>query len=150
VKAIPYYSLIKYIMVLGFKTIIKPTNTPTEFVEKTLNGRKKHTLRKGNRWKAGRSIQMATGVRTKNYKQFNADRPDLQKCISTQDIKLIINERLPDCKIIVDGKLLSYEEERKLAWNDGFNSVVDFWYWFLGLKQSELPDQIVHWTDLKY
>jgi len=61
-------------MVLGFKP---------QFVPKILDGTKIHTLRKDatQRWKPGRSIQFATGVRTKNYKTFREDGEC--KCVQT-------------------------------------------------------------------
>jgi len=71
-------------MVLGFEQ---------QFVEPILSGTKIHTIRedKHNRWKPGRSIQMATGVRTKNYNQFNED-----ECVSVQEIKILYFDGDPD------------------------------------------------------
>lgn len=136
-------------MILGFKTIWATTKKPTNFVELILSGEKIHTLRKGNRWKAGNMIHMATGVRTKNYKQFNTERADLWYCKSTQAIRLEFDENMSKCKVFVDGRLLSIEEQRKIAINDGFTCIADFWLWFSN-NQDDLPDKIIHWTDFKY
>lgn len=143
-------------MVLGFKIFNKELMKPTGFVEKILNGDKVHTLRKGKRWKAGNSIQMATGVRTKSYHQFNKHKPDLQNCVSVQTIKFknyrfwgyMEMYQVTAFDILIDGRLLTLEEMKVLAKNDGFDSLYEFFIWFKDKK--DWPDQIVHWTDLKY
>lgn len=63
-------------MVIGFKE---------QFVYKILNGTKIHTIRedKHDRWRPGMTMHMATGVRTKNYKQFHEDN-----CTSVQEISI--------------------------------------------------------------
>jgi len=135
-------------MILGFSTINKRTKELTHFVVKIELGIKLHTLRRGTRWKQGMSIQMATGVRTKNYNQFNVRKPELQLCKSVQSIKLKRVDDLTECIIIIDGRELSLEESQQVAWNDGFSCLADFWIWFN--NPDEFPDQIIHWTDLKY
>ncbi|MBE7411382.1 MAG: hypothetical protein HS129_04840 [Leptospiraceae bacterium] len=63
-------------MILGFKQ---------QFIRPILDGTKIHTIREDvhNRWHVGNKIHFATGVRTKNYKQF------LEKfCTGTQTIKI--------------------------------------------------------------
>lgn len=135
-------------MILSFVKRHPQTKELTNFEQLILSGKKIHSLRKGQRWKAGMSIQMATGVRTKYYNQFNVDRPDLQKCISVQTIKLIRYDIINDCKIIVDGRELTLVQTMQLAWNDGFKNLVHFWMYFD--NPDEFPNQIVHWTDLKY
>jgi hypothetical protein len=135
-------------MILGFSTINKRTKEPTCFVAKIQLGIKRHTLRRGNRWRQGMSIHMATGVRTKNYDQFNSNMPELQTCKSVQSIKLIRVDDMSKCRIIIDGRELTLEESQELAWNDGFSCLADFWIWFD--NPDEFPNQIIHWTDLKY
>lgn len=106
-------------MVLGFKP---------QFVEPILNGTKIHTIRedKKNRWQYGRSIQMATGVRTKNYKCF-AQRV----CLGFRTIE--IN---PNTKTVIftqangQNHTLNDLQIELLALNDGFKTVQDFWNWF--------------------
>lgn len=136
-------------MILGFKP---------EMVEPYVNKQKKHSIRidKHNRWKAGRSIQLATGVRTKNYKQFGSET-----CKSTQIIE-IVHTRFDSRKIRIDDKLfycnnklcdfcIANTENREkemlvLAKNDGFDSIDDFFEWF----NKSCEGKIIHWTDLKY
>jgi hypothetical protein len=142
-------------MVLGFRTKNPKTKSDTCFEALIMNGYKKHTLRKGHRWKEGMSIQMATGVRTKNYRQFNINRPDLAVCKGVQSIKFKVDKNISDTfpevskwSIFIDGRKLSFEEMEKLAWNDGFGSLGEFLAWFE--KEKDFPDQIVHWTNLIY
>ena len=64
-------------MILSFKP---------QFNDKIIKGIKIHTIRedKHNRWKPGRTIQFANGIRTKNYKQFFEG-----ECKSIQPIKIL-------------------------------------------------------------
>jgi len=164
-------------MILGFKQQF-PWKEPTYFREKILAGAgygpivsmpKIHTMREDpyNRWKAGMSIQMAYGVRTKNYEQFNKGITELEKCVSTQAIKIIwfykneyIKTDLPLKQINgphgefnyypaiwIDGRqLLTFGEIITLAHNDGFDSVIDFFKWF----NRDWSGKIIHWTDFRY
>lgn len=149
-------------MILSFKP---------QFIEPIQSGQKIHTIREdlGDRWHEGRQIEFATGVRTKNYRQFNAGF-----CIGLQKIEIWewygqaqalynlkplhfpYNQR--PC-ILVDGKLLDALHEVILAFNDGFNSLEDFYAWFLPqIDQNPVPDngnrvwvgKIIHWTAFKY
>jgi hypothetical protein len=135
-------------MILGFRTQNPRTKEPTYFLQKILDGSKKHSLRAGSRWKAGRSIQMATGVRTKNYRQFNKDRKDLQTCTGTQKLRLVITKSFWDTEIYIDGRRLSNREMEIFSANDGFENLIALWNWFS--SEKNLPDQIIHWTDLRY
>jgi hypothetical protein len=127
-------------MVLGFKR---------RFPVHILAGTKIHTIRADphNRWKAGISIQMATGVRTKKYHQFNKGIPGLNKCISTQ--KIIIEHdvfAIGDCLIFIDDKQLTTEQIILLSKNDGFETLKDFYLWF----NTDFIGKIIHWTKFKY
>ena len=83
-------------MILGFKRFF-PDGSQTYFKEKILAGAgygpvvtmpKIHTIRAGSRWHQGMSIQMAYGVRTKKYDQFNKGIEGLQICTGVQNIKI--------------------------------------------------------------
>ena len=122
-------------MVIGFNP---------RFKEPILKKTKKHTLREDphNRWKQGIKMHMATGVRTKNYNQFNED-----VCKSTQKIEIIrTSDYLNETIVKVDGRKLTEPEIQQLAWNDGFDNLVSFWLWF----DKGFIGKIIHWTDLKY
>ncbi|MFN3405168.1 MAG: hypothetical protein ACK40G_13805 [Cytophagaceae bacterium] len=143
-------------MILPFSKNNPITKQPTEFPDKILAGIKINSIRYGYRWRAGMSIQMATGARTKYYYQFNKDRPDLQECISTQNIEIIPAGKAPklggyemytDHTILIEGKVIDKKTIELLAKNDGFDSLEDFWVWF---GNDHLDGQIIHWTDFKY
>jgi len=122
-------------MVIGFNN---------RFVEPILSGKKIHTIREDahNRWKVGMKMHMATGVRTKNYHQFDA-----KICKSIQKIEIIkTGYYLEEAMVLIDGILLNEKEIQQLALNDGFNSLVDFLMWF----ENGFVGKIIHWTDLKY
>ncbi|MDR2205793.1 MAG: ASCH domain-containing protein [Flavobacteriaceae bacterium] len=115
-----------------------------QFKEKILNGSKIHTIRedKSNRWKAGNIIHFATGVRTKSYECFATG-----KCVSVQEIEIIrVSDYANETIIKVDERALPFEEIQKLAWNDGFHHILEFWLWF----NRDFKGKIIHWTDFKY
>lgn len=91
-------------MILGFKT--KVGGKLTLFVQKILACvmavyaaeyiPKKHTIRAGKRWKVGMKLHLATGVRTKEYFQFNENIKGLEvcKCVQSIEIKHYANNHL--------------------------------------------------------
>jgi hypothetical protein len=114
---------------------------------------KLHTIRAGNRWKAGMKIHPVINNRTKDRFQF---APEFE-CVSVQEIR--IEEMLmtasnscyqhPDGRIrvvYVDDHRLYKEDIQKLAINDGFDSLTDFFNYF----NEDFKGQIIHWTDLRY
>ena len=164
-------------MILGFKT--HWNGQPTNFVQKILACEieaykkefkpKLHTIRKGNRWKKGNSIQMATGVRTKRYFQFNGGNIGLDVCKNVQSIEIFRCDDLPthlydNCvyveeiniydeiftaayRVKIDGRFLSIEEIKKIAINDGFVNPEMMFYWF---GNNDFQGQLIHWTDTVY
>lgn len=109
-----------------------------QFVPKILAGTKIHTIRqdRGQRWYPGRIIHMATGTRSKAYKQFNKE-----KCISVQSIDIFPFE----C-VFIGEKMLSDIELRELALNDGFTNTDEFYQWF----NQYFTGKIIHWTNKLY
>lgn len=120
-------------MILSFKE---------QLPEKIMNGTKIHSIRTDphNRWKAGRKIHMATGVRTKNYNCFNET-----VCTAVQSIHCSHDE-LGILRVWIDRYPLDYGTIKMLAANDGFGSVKDFRQWF----NTDFKGKIIHWTDLRY
>ena len=49
-------------------------------------------------------------------------------------------------EVIIDGKTLSRSETMRLAKNDGFNSLDEFFAWF----NKDFTGTIIHWSNLKY
>lgn len=137
---------------------------------------KLHTMRLDphNRWKAGRKIEMVyRGAGYKILDHFNKGIPELEECVSVQDIR--INFGPPDnhtntayelsrlCKISIGDGLfwIGYvlkngenvcalrtdrEKIEMLAHNDGFANSNDFFRWF----KKDWSGFILHWTDLRY
>lgn len=120
-------------MILGFNPM---------FVEPILEGNKIHTLRKDtfDRWKPWRTAQMATGVRTKNYRMF-----DERIIVSTQRVD-IKHTKAFGMEVRVEGRSLTQPEIELLARNDGFKSYEDFEKWF----SEDFSGKIIHWTPFKY
>lgn len=164
-------------MILGFKTVF-PWGEKTFFPEKIIacsnlylsqhekdhgfdleDIPKLHTIREGQRFKAGDWLHMATGVRTSKYNQFNKGIEHLAKCRSVQRIDIVF--RSPFVRMIFIDKKFMYLERHDLPFpyekngpwfldfirNDGFDSVEQFWKWF---KKPIRNGQIIHWTDKKY
>ena len=109
---------------------------------------KLHTIRsdKSDRWKAGKPIHFFQWIgrpfRSKIY-HFAPVIP----CISVQKIKIECpSEYVNDQKVYVDDRLLTIKEIRRLAWNDGFNTSMQFLLWF----NQNFEGKVIHWTDLKY
>lgn len=150
-------------MVLGFKDTY-PDNEPTYFCEKILMPYadvqlppditipKIHSIRKGHRWRAGMSIQMAYGVRTPNYSQFNKGYPELEKCISTQDIFMTYDKGRLEITVehdAVNDRYLMPHNIEQLIVNDGLDRR-RFLDWFFPKGVYDFSGQIVHWTDFRY
>ncbi len=134
-------------MILSFKH---------RFQDAIQDGRKIHTIRrdKNGRWKKGKIIQFATGVRTKHYNQFHEGI-----CKSTQTIKIRydgdssynpITGHTHYPALIIDGKEHRiYNSDRvfhDVVKNDGFTSVYLFLKWF----DKDFDGVIIHWTDHSY
>lgn len=131
-----------------------------QFRDPILLGTKIHSMRedKTNRWKAGRDIHFATGVRTKACEIFMRD-----KCRATQKVQMTVTkiQRTPDkahyfAEIRIDGKDLGQIYCELLAKNDGFQSLSEMFAWFFDLNSLEdnIPQSVtrklIHWTDFKY
>ncbi len=133
-------------MVLGFKA---------QFEKPVIDGDKIHTIRHDihDRWKSGRSIQFATGVRTKKYKKFKDG-----ECLSTQKIKIkwkkinigLVSESWT-VKVFIDGKDITVKGDivDQLVKNDGFANNKEFFEWKAWYRK-DFTGKIVHWTKLKY
>ena len=66
--------------------------------------------------------------------------------VSTQKIEIRFQEFLNDVVIKIDGKKLNIQEQQQLAWNDGFDNLLEFLMYF----KEDFTGKIIHWTDLKY
>lgn len=112
-----------------------------EFVDSLRNGTKKHTIRK-------KAVKRGTELKHIIYPYQPNRRECVLKntCVSCQYIKIVPCEYMTDSKVWVNGILLSFDEVRQLAWNDGFHCLVSFWLYFNEIFEG----YIIHWTDLQY
>jgi uncharacterized protein YqfB (UPF0267 family) len=130
-----------------------------QFVPKILAGTKKQTIRedKTNRWKVGNCIHFATGVRTKNYKQFASGTVANIKCILIQYFELnsthaanhvnnpyLIKHKNKSVRVWIGSKILTQDEITKLATDDGFDTTKDFFNWF----DKDFEGKIIVWQYL--
>ena len=139
-------------MIIGYKKQF-PWGKPTDFKRKILSGIKRHTIREDvhNRWHAGMTMHMATGVRTKNYNCFKLDT-----CKGTQKIEIKWNRMYKDtprAAVYIDNHCIGTYTNmypsgmlKVLSHNDGFDSVEDFFKWF----NTDFTGKLIHWTDLRY
>lgn len=107
-----------------------------------------HTLRTGNRWKAGMKIHPVINNRTKDRFQFS---PILEvKSVQEVMIEHTSHSCLSPMIYIHNGNNLynplTYDEMETLAINDGFPSLEAFFQWF----DKDFRGQIIHWADFKY
>lgn len=114
------------------------------FIAPIINGAKIHTIRedKTGRWKPQRKIQMATGVRSKNYNMFCE-----AECTGIQTISICALHKTvmiqTEAGLI---RVLSKKSIEELAKNDGFKDATGFWLWF----NQDFEGKIIHWTDYRY
>ena len=143
-------------MILGFKQYF-PDGTPTHFEEKIYASvapelykdyePKIHSMRTGDRWRAGMDIHMAYGVRTKQYRQFNKGVSGIEKCKGIQRVFMTYDWQLE--VTIGNRELLAPEEIEMLIKNDGLTRE-QFINWFFPEDKDEWSGQIIHWTDFRY
>jgi hypothetical protein len=135
-------------MILNFSTEL-PDGTPTNFADKILAGNKIHTIRKGNRWKAGDLIHFSTGSRTKQYSNFYQTT-----CTSTQQIEMWLSD--PGLTFIIDHDPIrlwsTVDRKYLLAKNSGlsWSQLEGFYVNAHNLNEQSFLGQIIHWTDFRY
>jgi hypothetical protein len=113
---------------------------------------------KSDRWKPNRIIHMFYNVRQKGMRLIAPVVP----CTSIQRIKIkwhynkdntvvrvIIEDSHFGCVVWNKGHKkypIITDELHNLAFNDGFDSVEDFFKWF----NKDFTGKIIHWTNFKY
>lgn len=109
---------------------------------------KLHTIRddKNNRWKPGVMIDYFINCRQPNMFRFAPRLP----VVSTQEIEIEnytdTGVWFKDAVVSIDGSYLNRGEVEKLAQNDGFDTVDEFFEYF----KEDFKGKIIHWTDLRY
>ena len=136
-------------MIIGFKQQFA-NGTATNFKEKILSGTKIHTLRESDRIKQGMSLQMAYGVRTKHYEQFNKGIESLSTCVSRQRIFITFNGWALEATVGNDKYLGGYDMQQLIK-NDGLTEKEFINWFFPNYKiKDEWSGFIIHWTGFKY
>lgn len=117
-------------MILGFDTA---------FVPAIVAGIKVHTIRAGQRWRAGEVAQFCV----------HAGQPDQYEFWSPQPVRLVQTIELTATELRVDGRPLAPAELLTLAQADGFSTAEALLAYF---ANNPLPfrGQLVHWTACRY
>jgi uncharacterized protein YbjT (DUF2867 family) len=117
-------------MILGFNEA---------FIPAILAGSKVHTIREGQRWRAGDVAEFYARAQEPDRYEFRG--PLL--VLLVQDIELTTDG------LLVDGRRLPSAELLALAQADGF-ATADELLGFFANKPLPLRGQLVHWTALRY
>ena len=124
-----------------------------------------HSIRtdESNRWEEGKKIHCKQWSGRPYHSKNMQFAPEFD-CVSTQEINFywykgsfLRDGYEQKCVILLDGKTLTATfnhcqinflstEIEQLAFNDGFDSVKDFFKYF----DKNFEGKIIHWTDFKY
>ena len=117
-------------MILGFNE---------DFIASIKAGTKVHTIREGQRWRAGDVAEFYARAQAPDRYEFWEPRP----VQAVQDIELTT------AGLRLDGRLLAPAELLALAQADGFATAEELLAFFAD-KPLPLRGQLVHWTSLRY
>jgi hypothetical protein len=117
-------------MILGFDEAFAPL---------IVAGIKVHTIRAGQRWRAGEVAQFVVHAGQPSQREFWPS----QLIVTVQDIELTADE------LRVDGRPLGPAELLKLAQADGFPTAAALLAYFAD-KPLPFHGQLVHWTGCRY
>lgn len=110
-----------------------------------------HTIRedKNNRWQVGTKIDFFINVRQKNMFRFAPVLP----VVSVQEIEIkwinrhkVRGFQYSNAVISINDVHIDLEQVEKLALNDGFDTIEDFFAYF----NEDFKGKIIHWTDKRY
>lgn len=128
-----------------------------ELIKPNIEKPKLHTIRKdkNDRWQPGTMIDFYINSRRKDMFRFAPRIP----VVSTQEIEInwycekrdlepskLAHKHYNYVEVVVGSNVLDIKEIEKLAVNDGFENVADFFAYF----NEDFKGKIIHWTDLKY
>lgn len=117
-------------MILGFNE---------DFVAAIVAGTKVHTIRAGQRWRAGEVAHFCVRAGQPNQHEFWAPQP----IVSVQRVELTSDA------VWVDGRRLPAPELLALARADGFATAAELLAFFAD-KPLPFQGQLVHWTAYRY
>lgn len=109
------------------------------FLLKVLNGFKRHTIRRGKRWRAGMRIDLFLNVRQKNMRL-------IFRAPVTKVEEFHAQVRQNGMDIWIDGQRLDLTELHVLAFRDGFDSHQEmFVFWREEHGLGPFHGQIINW-----
>jgi hypothetical protein len=117
-------------MILGFNE---------SFIPAIQAGTKVHTIREGQRWRAGDIAHFYARAQAPDRYEFWEPRPVLL----VQEFELTV------AGLLIEGRLLTPTELLTLAQADGFATAAELLAFFAD-KPLPLRGQLVHWTTLRY
>lgn len=101
------------------------------------------------RWKKGNKIHFKIWTGKPRKSKTFAFAPVVE-CTAVQKITIqyehVSNEKNSKVIIAVDGVVLTFDEAKELAINDGFHSLREFLWWF----NEDFEGVIIHWTPKRY
>ena len=132
-------------MILSFKET---------FVPAVVDGTKPHTIRAGQRWRVGMSIQFYRNARQKSMAKIreNGEAKAVQTVRVDRESATYLNESRTIVwpGIFIDGRELKPIECMMLAQNDGFDNVTELVAFLDNAHGLPFEGQLIHWTDLRY
>lgn len=119
------------------------------FIDKILAGEKRQTIRRASpKWanvKAGDKLTLYTGLRTKQCRK-------LGEAVVESITPIALIPRTEDCavKTALGNFLLTVFDLRLLVFSDGFESMSDFWEFFVEhYGGEEINMNVIRWKDFK-
>lgn len=109
------------------------------FIPRVESGDKRHTIRRGKRWKVGMRIDLFKDVRQKTMKL-------IFRAPVTRVDDITIHVELTGLTIFIGEHELDASEKEALAIADGFNDRVEmFEFWSIEHGYGRFGGQIIHW-----
>lgn len=120
-------------------------NFKSHFVDAISEGKKRQTIREMRKrpFKIGDKLQLYTQQRTKNSRLLLET-----EAVDVQRIKMTVVCCPIDRQIQIGNFILSLEAKEKLAQQDGFNSLDEFWDFFFDNPDKEMEGfegQLIKW-----
>lgn len=125
-------------MTMGFKD---------RFVLKVRRGWKRHSIRKGNRWRVGMRVDAYEKPRQKGMNLIL--RAPVTKVQHIEIVGLYFaGIRLSGLKVTIDGHTLDAAEMHQFFRADGFNDGTEgaIKFWAKDLHEGDFIGQVVHWN----
>ena len=103
-----------------------------------------HTIRRDKecKWHKGNPIHFSTPIKKDESFQF----APVIECTGKERIKIVYWSSLPKPLVMIGDTVINMKAIEQLAFNDGFDSVEDFFNWF----DSDFEGWIIHWTQFRY